>query len=316
MDVTSYLLGKNAGGGSQPVLQSKEIEITENGTTNVVADSGYDGLSEVEVTTNVSSGGGEEYFLSQIDEGGSSVVKHLIKKIPDFTITTTATNPFSALFDGLTNLLSLPNVTWRKYSETNKMRNNCSYLARDCRSITSIPSTYDFSEVTNAVQMFDGCASLKSITQSNFGKVTDAVGIFQGCSSITSFPDLNLSNATNADSAFKDCVKITTAPNITFTKIENVMEMFGNCTNLENIPLYNTSKVRSFWLYNFVANCLKLTDTSLDNILQMCINATNYTGTKTLLYIGITDTTVYPTTRIQALPHYQDFVNAGWSIGY
>ena len=24
----------------------------------------------------------------------------------------------------------------------------------------------------------------------------------------------------------------------------------------------------------------------------------------------------YPATRIQALPHYQDFVSAGWSIGY
>ena len=54
MDVTSYLLGKKAGGGSKPpVLQDKKVTITENGTTNVTADDGYDGLSEVEVTTNV-----------------------------------------------------------------------------------------------------------------------------------------------------------------------------------------------------------------------------------------------------------------------
>lgn len=317
MDVTSYLLGKQAGGGgSTPTLQNKSVTITENGTTNVTADSGYDGLSEVEVTTNVSGGGGEEYFLSQIDESGSSIVKHLIKNIPDFTITTTSTNPFSAVFDGYYNLLSLPNITWSVRSETNKPRNNCAYLARDCRSITSIPSTYDFSEVTNAVQMFESCRSLRNITQSDFSKVTDATGLFRSCRSVTSFPDLNLSRATTASAAFKYCVGITTAPNITFTKLENVMEMFAECTNLENVPLYDTSRVRSFWLYNFVANCLKLTDTSLDNILQMCINATNYTGTKTLVYIGITDATVYPTTRIQALPHYQDFINAGWTIGY
>lgn len=44
--------------GSQPILQDKSIEITENGTTNIVADSGYDGLNNVEVTTNIVGGTG------------------------------------------------------------------------------------------------------------------------------------------------------------------------------------------------------------------------------------------------------------------
>ena len=57
MDITSYLLGKNSsGGGGTPTLQDKSITITENGTTNVVADSGYDGLNQVEIITNVSGG--------------------------------------------------------------------------------------------------------------------------------------------------------------------------------------------------------------------------------------------------------------------
>lgn len=54
MDITSYLLGKKAGGGGTPVsLQDKEVTITENGETEVTADSGYDGLSKVDITTNV-----------------------------------------------------------------------------------------------------------------------------------------------------------------------------------------------------------------------------------------------------------------------
>lgn len=53
MDITSYLLGKKAGGGSAPVLQDKEVTITENGETEITADSGYDGLSSVNVTTDV-----------------------------------------------------------------------------------------------------------------------------------------------------------------------------------------------------------------------------------------------------------------------
>lgn len=45
--------------GSQPILQDKSIEITENGTTNIVADEGYDGLNTLKVTTNVPTSGGE-----------------------------------------------------------------------------------------------------------------------------------------------------------------------------------------------------------------------------------------------------------------
>jgi len=54
MDVTSYLLGKKAGGGgSTPTLQSKDVTITSNGTQTVTPDSGYDGLSDVDITTDV-----------------------------------------------------------------------------------------------------------------------------------------------------------------------------------------------------------------------------------------------------------------------
>jgi len=50
-----------------PNLQNKSITITENGTNTITPDTGYDGLDEVEITTNVSSSGGdithEEYLL-------------------------------------------------------------------------------------------------------------------------------------------------------------------------------------------------------------------------------------------------------------
>lgn len=40
-------------GGGEANLQSKSITITSNGTQNITADEGYDGLSDVSVTTNV-----------------------------------------------------------------------------------------------------------------------------------------------------------------------------------------------------------------------------------------------------------------------
>ena len=41
-----------------PTMQEKSVSITSNGTTDVIPDSGFDGLSKVTVTTNVAGGGG------------------------------------------------------------------------------------------------------------------------------------------------------------------------------------------------------------------------------------------------------------------
>lgn len=62
--------GGNGGGGGVTINnQEKSVDITENGTTEVVADAGFTGLSKVVVNTNVPTGGGGgtelegEYFL-------------------------------------------------------------------------------------------------------------------------------------------------------------------------------------------------------------------------------------------------------------
>ena len=87
MEVTSYLLGKKSGGGGseptgtiditsngphnvksyatasvnvQPDLETKSITITENTTTTITPTQGKDGMSSVQVTTNVSGGGSIE----------------------------------------------------------------------------------------------------------------------------------------------------------------------------------------------------------------------------------------------------------------
>lgn len=139
--------------------------------------------------------------------------------------------------------------------------------------------------------------------------------MFRGCLSLAEVPALNCSNADNCSSMFQNCSNLETVY-ITRARM-NAYKMFAYCTNLKNVYLVNVLGVRAAsTLENTFQGCLNLTDESLDNILQICINATSYLGTKTLAYLGITDTTIYPTSRIEALPHYQNFVNAGWTIGY
>lgn len=53
----NVIIKKGGGGGATINNQDKEVDITENGTTEVVADSGFTGLGKVTINTEVSGGG-------------------------------------------------------------------------------------------------------------------------------------------------------------------------------------------------------------------------------------------------------------------
>lgn len=108
------------------------------------------------------------------------------------------------------------------------------------------------------------------------------------------------------------CKKIKTFPNYNTENVTSLYQVCHSCSELENVPLLNTSKATS--LSRAFAYCPNLTDESLNNILQMCINSAQ-TSNKTLVYLGILSGD-YPASRIQALSNYQAFIDAGWTIGY
>ena len=145
---------------------------------------------------------------------------------------------------------------------------------------------------------------------------TDLSYKFQNDKELVYMPLVNTSNATNMTYIFNNCDNLREVPLLNTSNVTSMRNMFYICSKLENIPLLDTSSLNSNSSFqSFCNGCKNLTDTSLDNILQMCINATLYGGTKTLARLGF-NSSDYPTSRIQALTHYQDFIDAGWTIGY
>jgi hypothetical protein len=130
---------------------------------------------------------------------------------------------------------------------------------------------------------------------------------------ITKIDKIDIGGKTVIGQMFQNCNKLEEIPYFDSSTAKDVANLFGNCTKLKTVPLLNTSNITTFT--NMFYNCPALSNASLDRILQMCINASAYKRTKTLATLGLTSTN-YPSSTIEALPHYQDFIDAGWAIGY
>ena len=165
--------------------------------------------------------------------------------------------------------------------------------------------------------MFMNNTTMQSISNLDLTGIDNIGYLFYGCSALTTINSLNTKNAYDFGSLFYNCTSLVTAPELDTSGFSSgrvgYQNTFRGCTNLQNVPVYNAVNMGNLGFSSTFRDCPNLTDTSLDNILKTCINATGYTGNKTLSRLGIT-TTDYPASRIQALPHYQAFVNAGWSI--
>lgn len=139
---------------------------------------------------------------------------------------------------------------------------------------------------------------------------------FKDDHSLVFMPLVDTSNATTMYNMFYNCYSLLKIPLLNTSKVSTMQGMFYDCYALKDVPVFDTSSlVKSNSMQTMFGFCYSLTDESLDNILQMCIGATSYSGTKTLAKLGFSSER-YPVTRIQALPHYQDFLDAGWTIGY
>ncbi len=178
--------------------------------------------------------------------------------------------------------------------------------------ITKLPDNITYSG-TNALNMFRGCKLLEEIPLFNTSTITNMTAMFYECWNLKEIPLINTSNVANMANMFYDCRGMTSIPKLVTSKATNMASMFYNCLYLESVPVLDTSSVTS--MQNMFKYCTRLSDESLNNILQMCINAKKITSssTKTLSYIGLTSDQA---TRCQSLSNYQAFLDAGLVTGY
>lgn len=173
----------------------------------------------------------------------------------------------------------------------------------------------DTSNVTTMNKTFYSCTRLKTIPLLNTDNVTNMGSTFYNCQRLLNIPLINTSSATRMDEMFRGCGELISIPELNTENVSNFSYCFYGCTKLKDVPVFNVNSVSGGGFTTMFGNCPSLTDESLNNILQMCINAVNITQAayKTLSAIGLSQTQAEI---CETLPNYQAFIDAGWTIGY
>lgn len=192
------------------------------------------------------------------------------------------------------------------YDNWNPAITDMSYKYRLNKDMILFPLV-DTSNVTNMNRAFEACTSLIYLPSLNLSKVTNMNMAFSEASGLIEIGDLDISKCENLTYTFQNCYGLNKVGNIRTDKVQEFYYTFSMCNSLRHFSVINMSS--AITLDGMFYGCDNLTDESLDNIMQSCITATSYQGTKRLNIMGI----YVSESQISSLPHYQDFVNAGWS---
>ena len=287
---------KQAGPGV--VIQtSKDVTITENGTTVVSPDAGYDAIKDVGVNVNVPTPELEElsvtangtytptkYGYSKVDvnvpskpeqtksvtinqNGTTSVLPdegNVLSKV-DVTVNV-AGGGGAAVFHGVDPKFSLiegefPNAEFPDLISCYKMFSGCSKL-------TSVP-LFDTSKVTTMYNMFYYCSSLTTVPQFNTSNVTNMDSMLYSCSALTEVPLFDTSNVTNMRYIFGECNKLTTVQQLDTSNVTNMEGMFYSCPSLTNFGgLLNIGQAYTSTFTYDLSDSSKLSDESIQNVIN------------------------------------------------
>ena len=169
-------LSRKRGNSSVAVInQDKQIGITENGTIEVVADSGYTGLGKVSVNVNVEgSGGSTSLWTGHADVEGLRAIgwteediayyqengvnwneeDDQYHKVPEDNIALYGVLTADNIYDYADRLVYLPKIDTANVKDMSSM-------FYDCPSLVSVPQ-FDTANVKDMSYMFGECYSTRT----------------------------------------------------------------------------------------------------------------------------------------------------------
>ena len=279
-------------GGEAPNLQSKSINITSNGTTNVTPDDGYDGLDKVAITTNV-SGGGDNWEINDCtslftNDYRTSLIpvwlphcKNITKvqymfnnntsSITDLDLSTLNTSKVSDFSSMVSNNSKLKTLNVDNFNTSNAItmymmfRSNIVLLELNLNH-------FNTSKVTNMGYMFNECRALQTLNIDNFdtSKVTYITSMFAGCRAITSLnvSSFDISNVTSIDSMFSMCYALEELDlsNFKTSKVTNITGMFYCCYKLKSLDLSGFTTANLTKAQNTFLSCYNLATIDLSGL--------------------------------------------------
>ena len=181
LDVNNYGLQsmKASGGGGEVNLQSKDITINQNGTTTVTPDTGYDGLSDVDVTVSgILDTSDATATASDMAEGKTAYVNGV----------------------KLTGTMQEPSPDWSEIGYSKAPQD----ILDDFAYSKSIADNWDSSRKSlNSVYSND--LNLKYMPSIDTSNVTNFAYSFNGCENLITIPVLDTSKAMWFTFAFVSC---------------------------------------------------------------------------------------------------------------
>ena len=248
IDLFNLAIARKMGGGgsSKPVLQDKSLNVTDNGSQTITPDAGYDGLSRVDVSVNVSGGGGSAptvgFVPSEWDADGYITNGTWYgKNIPAGAFN----NSSSSVRGWRLNNIALPD-------NLDCIDTSAFYYCTGL-SLTTLPDTVRYIKSS----AFYKCTSLQLEKLPNSLRDIDN-SAFLGCTSLalTSIDNISPFVTVLGQSAFNGCtsLQISVIP-AQINKIE--LWAFRNCTGLTQITFNGTpTSIHN----NAFAGCTNITE--------------------------------------------------------
>lgn len=294
--ILNYVKSKS---GKKPKLQEKDVTITENGTTKIEADTGFDGLKDVDVTvsgildTSDATATANDILSSKTAYVNGEKITGLIPVVPSGT-KIQLNNPSISLHDWTDSFSNSLNVDVFIRSNT-----DVKYYSLNSGFKIQIPAT----KIKEAVN------TLKAENIKKDTKILGVTGTFEG---ENYFGDEYRNGSYDMPGILYAITKVPNLP-IWNASPKRCTNLFRNCVNLVDVPVLSLAGVDE--VANMFLNCNSLSNDSLNNILKMCANDGSNIGSsaKTLAYIGLSSTQAQT---CQTLSNWNAFVEAGWSTGY